>query len=273
MKVKNKVFVVTGGASGLGRELVLRLLDMGANVAAVDINGAALDELVGQAGQARSKLSTHVVNIADLAAVQALPEKVLSVHGAVDGLINNAGIIQPFVKVNDLEDAAIDRVLKVNFYGTLYMTKSFLPYLIKRPVAHIVNISSMGALVPVPGQTMYGASKAAVKLFTEGLRSELLNTNVRVTIVFPGAMATDIVKNSNVAQSSLPMQAAQAQRSSRMKALSPKEAARIIIDGIEGDRYRILVGSDARMMDWLSRLNPRWAAELIYRQMQHLLSR
>ncbi|GIV94244.1 SDR family NAD(P)-dependent oxidoreductase [Chloroflexus aurantiacus] len=273
MKVKNKVFVVTGGASGLGRELVLRLLDMGASVAAVDINAAALEELTRQVTHARARLSTHVVNITDLPAVRELPEKVISLHETVDGLINNAGIIQPFVKVNELEEAVIDRVLKVNFYGTLYMTKSFLPYLLKRPAAHIVNISSMGALVPVPGQTMYGASKAAVKLFTEGLRSELLNTGVRVTIVFPGAMATDIVKNSNVAQPSLPMQDAQAQGSRSMKVLSPKEAARIIIDGIEQDRYRILVGSDARMMDWLSRLNPRWAAELIYRQMQRLLSR
>lgn len=272
MRAKNKVFVVTGGANGLGRELVLRLLDMGAGVAAVDINRAALDELAEQAAQAKAKLSTHVVDITDLKAVQALPETILSAHGTVDGLINNAGIIQPFVKINELEYASIDRVLKVNFYGTLYMTKSFLPHLLQRPEAHIVNISSMGALVPVPGQTMYGASKAAVKLFTEGLRSELLNTNVRVTIVFPGAMATDIAKHSNVAQSSPQIQDSQEQRSRKIKVLPPKEAARIIIEGIEQDRYRILVGSDARMMDWLSRLNPRWAAELIYKQMQNLLS-
>ena len=102
------------------------------------------------------------------------------------------------MRLNDLDYAAIDRVFDVNWRGTLYMTKTFLPLLLARPEAHIVNVSSMGGFLPVPGQTIYGASKAAVKLLTEGLHSELAGTNVRVTVVFPGAVATNITANSGV---------------------------------------------------------------------------
>ncbi len=115
MKVQNKVIVVTGGGNGIGRELVLNLLARGASIAAVDINESALSETVKLAGDKKDKLSTHVVNITNKDAVAVLPEQVIAKHGAVDGLINNAGIIQPFVKVNDLYFAATKKVMDVNF--------------------------------------------------------------------------------------------------------------------------------------------------------------
>jgi short-subunit dehydrogenase len=102
------------------------------------------------------------------------------------------------VKIKDLDYAAIERVFAVNWWGTLYVTKTFLPLLLARSEGHIVNVSSMGGLLPVPGQTIYGALKAAVKLFTEGLHSECAGTNVHVTVVFPGAVATNITANSGV---------------------------------------------------------------------------
>ena len=166
MKTQNKIIVVTGGGNGIGRELVLHLLNKGARVAALDISEAGLKETAELAGDKKDKLSLHVVNITDRAAVEALPEQVIAKHGAVDGVINVAGIIQPFVRINDLDYSAIERVMNVNFYGTLYMIKTFLPHLLKRPEAHIANISSMGGFLPVPGQGICGASKAAVKLMT-----------------------------------------------------------------------------------------------------------
>ena len=268
MKVQNKVIVVTGSGRGMGRELVLNLLSKGAGVAAVDINASALRETVELAGNQKGNLSTHTLNITDKAAVTTFPEQVISRHGTVDGLINNAGIIQPFVPVNDLDYVAIERVMNVNFYGTLYMTKAFLPHLLTRPEAHITNISSMGGFLPVPGQSLYGASKAAVKLFTEGLHSELLLTNVNVTVVFPGAVGTNIAANSGVALSQRPENTNQ-QRS--IKPLAPSKAAQIIIDGIEQNRYRVLVGSDAAFLDLLYRLSPQRAANFMFRQMKSLL--
>ncbi|WNG29931.1 SDR family oxidoreductase [Cystobacter fuscus] len=266
MKVQNKIIVVTGGGNGMGRELVLALLSRGASVAAVDINASALEETVALAGVNRANLATYTVNITDRALVEALPQQVISRFGAVDGIINNAGVIQPFVKLKDLDYAAIDRVMNVNLFGTLYMTKAFLPHLLARPEAHITNISSMGGFLPVPGQTIYGAAKAAVKLLTEGLNSELQGTNVRVTVVFPGAIGTNIAANSGVMNT---LQVKSGDTSIKM--LAPATAARIILEGIENNRYRVLVGSDSRFMDAIYRLNPQRAARFILNQMSSLL--
>ncbi|MGF1506750.1 MAG: SDR family NAD(P)-dependent oxidoreductase [Anaerolineae bacterium] len=267
MKVNNKVIVITGGGSGIGRELVLNLLAKGAAVATLDINEEALQETVALAGGSQDRLSTYVVNITDREAVEALPAQVIDRHGAVDGLINNAGIIQPFVRVNDLDYAAIERVMNVNFYGTVYMPKAFLPHLLERPEAHIANVSSMGGFLPVPGQSVYGAAKAAVKLFTEGLHSELANTNVHVTVVFPGAIGTNIAANSG-----LDISSADSADQPAMTPLEADKAAAIIVEAVERDRYRVLVGSDARLMDFLYRLSPKRAARFIFKQMESLLS-
>ena len=266
MKVKGKVFFITGGGSGIGRNLVLNLVNKGAEVAAADINSETLLETVELAGSLGEKISTYIVNVTDRSAVEDLPEKIIARHGAIDGIINNAGIIQPFVKVNDLDYEVIERVMNVNFWGQLYVIKAFLPYLLKRPEAHIVNISSMGGFFPFPGQTLYGASKAGVKLLTEGLNSELSDTNVKVTVVFPGATETNISENSGIA-----VEMDQEEGSAAMKALPANEAAEIIIEGIEKDRYSVLVGQDAKMMDLLYRVSPKRAAAYINKQMKHLL--
>jgi short-subunit dehydrogenase len=267
MKVQKKVIVVTGGGSGMGRELVLHLLSKNANVVTIDINETALQETVSLAGNKKDSLSAFIVDITNKTSVEELLNKAISQYGHVDGIINNAGIIQPFVKVNELSYETIERVMNINFYGTLYMIKTFLPHLLTRPVAHIVNISSMGGFLPVPGQTIYGASKAAVKLLTEGLHSELTNTNVKVTVVFPGAVNTNITKNSGL---NMPQQ--QGAEAKSMKTLSAAKAAQIIIDGMENDRYRVLVGKDAAFMDITYRLNPKRAANFIGKKMQELLS-
>ncbi len=144
MDIRGKTFVVTGGGSGMGRELTLLLLKKGARVAALDINETTLKETAALAGDVQGRLSLHVLNIADREAVAAFPEAVIQAHGAVDAIINNAGIIQRFVLVNDLEYKDIERVVNVNFWGVVNVTKTFLPYLLQRPEAYIVNTSSMG---------------------------------------------------------------------------------------------------------------------------------
>ena len=266
MKVASKVFVVTGGGNGMGRELVLLLLKMGARVAAVDISEKGLQETVDLAGSMKDRLSTHVVNITDRAAVEALPEAVLAAHKTVDGLINCAGIIQKFVKFNELPFSEVDRVLNVNFNGSVNMTKAFLSLLLARPEGHIINFSSMGGYLPVPGQTVYGASKAAIKLFTEGLYAELMGTNVHVTVVFPGAIATNIAANSGVS-----IQAPESAQSSKIKTTSPQVAAQVVVEGIEKNSFRVFIGSDAKMMDFLVRLMPKRAVKIISDQMASLL--
>lgn len=266
MKVQDKVVAVTGAGSGIGRQLVLDLLSRGARVAAADINRETLEETAELAG-AGDDLATFILDVTDRAAVHALPDKVIAAHGTVDGSISNAGIIQPFVRFNDLDYDAIDRVINVNLYGTIHMVKAFLPHLLGRPVAHITNLSSMGGFLPVPGQTIYSAAKAGVKLMTEGLYAELLETNVGVSVVMPGKVGTNIAANSGM---DVPLDDdAAAARS--YKTMSAEDAARIIIDGIEANRLHIYVGRDSRMMNLANRTAPRRSTHLIYRQMKDLL--
>jgi NAD(P)-dependent dehydrogenase (short-subunit alcohol dehydrogenase family) len=263
MKIANKLVLVTGAGSGIGRALTIELIQRGAKVAAVDLRAETLAETKKLAG---GQIETFVLDVSDAAKVAALPALVAKKLGAIDVLVNNAGIIQPFVKINDLTIEQAARVMAVNFTGALMLTKAFLPALLKRPEAHILNVSSMGAYAPVPGQSVYGASKAALKLFTEGLRSELLDTNVGVTIAFPGAINTNIAQNSGMA---IPANADSA--ASKFKMTEAPVAALAMIDAIERNRPRITIGSDATLMDRLSRLNPVLAAGIIYKQMASLL--
>lgn len=264
MKVKDKIWVVTGAGSGMGRELTLQLLAGGASVAMADINEPGMADTVRKAGDMAVRLSATVLDITDRDRVQAFPEEVIARYGAVDGLINNAGIIQPFVHVNDLDCDYIQRIMNINFYGTLYMVKAFLPYLLKRPEAHIANVSSMGGFIPFPGQTLYGSSKAAVKLLTEGLYAELKDTVVRVTLIQPGAVNTNIMVNSGLGA---PDSASQAHSAAM---LQPDKAAGIMIRAIEKNKYRVLVGRDAHMLDLLYRLSPARAVRFIASKMKQL---
>lgn len=266
MKVRDKVLLVTGGGNGMGKEVVLEALRRGARVAAADIRQDSLDSLAVLA-EAGDRLSTHVVDVTDRAATSALPASVIEAHGSIDGMIHCAGIIQPFVRLNDLEYEDIERVINVNLYGTINMVKAVLPELVKRPVAHVANVSSMGGYLPVPGQTIYGATKAGVKLLTEGLYAELLDTNVGVSVVFPGAVATDIASNSGVGAPG-GMESAE---ESDYPTTSPDDAARIILDGVEDDQFHIYIGRDARTMNLLNRAVPRRSTHIIYKQMKELL--
>ncbi|MGZ0211994.1 MAG: SDR family NAD(P)-dependent oxidoreductase [Actinomycetales bacterium] len=267
MQLTNKVFVVTGGGNGMGREVVLGLLARGARVAAVDLNEPGLAETAKLAGAASAQLTTHPLNVTDRHAVLALPDAVIHAHGQVDGVLNVAGIIQPFVKLTELDFDTIERVFNVNFWGVVNMTKAFLPALTARPEAAVLNVASMGGFLPVPGQAAYGASKAAVKLFTEALYAESLGTNLAVTIVFPGGVGTNITANSGVAMPEV----AAAKPGKEYKTTSPADAGQQIIEGLEKGSFRVVIGSDAKFMDRFSRLSPRRATELIASKMKDLL--
>lgn len=266
MNIAGKVFVVTGAGNGIGREVTRILLAGGASVAGVDLSESALDATAALAA-AGSRFSTHVVNITNRDEVLALPATVLAAHGQVDGLVNVAGVIQKFVKVIDLPFEEIDKVMNVNFWGTVNMVKAFLPILVGRPEASVLNVASMGAYAPVPGQAVYGASKAAVRLLTEALYAELLDTNVSVTSIFPGAIATDIATNSGVA-----LVGGSSADAPAFKMTTAADAGKAIVDAIRKGSFRATIGTDAATMDMLARLSPKRAARVIAKQMGSLLN-
>ncbi|MCH7232229.1 SDR family oxidoreductase [Glycomyces sp. L485] len=267
MQTAGKVFVVTGGGNGIGREVVLGLIERGANVAAVDRSEEGLAETARLAATADGRLSAHALDVTDRAAVERLPAEVQALHGQVDGVLNVAGIIQRFARVQNLGHDEIEKVMAVNFWGVVNMVKAFVPVLLERPEASLVNVSSMGALAPVPGQAAYGASKAAVKLLTEGLYAELRGSSVAVTIVFPGGVGTDILANSGA---ETPARVAAPARADS-KVTSAADAGGQIIAAVEKGTYRVRIGGDARLLDRLSRLAPQRATALIADRMRSLL--
>lgn len=269
MKVNGKVLVVTGAGNGMGREVALELLRRGAKVAGLDLKPEWLAETKNLAGENAHNFYGYECNISDRNWVLSMPEKIQAEVGPIDALVNVAGIIQPFVKINDLDFEHIDRVMHVNLYGPINLIKAFLPGLLTRPEAHILNVSSMGSYAPVPGQTMYGATKAALNMLTEGLRSELKETNVSLTLVWPGAIGTNISANSGVSFGSGELTEAQKKAAARVTA--PALAGKMMVDAIESKANRIYIGSDAKTMGNLTRLAPDFAANLIYKNMKSLL--
>lgn len=269
MKVHGKVFVVTGAGNGIGREVALELLHRGAKVAGLDLKPDWLSVTKALAGEDGKNFFAYELNITDRPRIASLPAEVEKQVGNVDALLNVAGIIQPFVKINELDIDQIDRVMNVNFFGPLNLIKAFLPTLLSRPEAHILNVSSMGSYAPVPGQTLYGSTKAALNMLTEGLRSELKETNVALTLVWPGAIGTHISENSGVKFGTGELTEAQKKAAARVTA--PSVAGKLIVDAVESKANRIYIGNDAKLMGYLSRLAPDFAANLIYKNMKSLL--
>lgn len=271
MQITDKVFVVTGGGNGIGREVVLGLLARGARVAALDLRQSSLEETASLATVPEGRLSLHTVDVSSQDEVTRAFAEVISAHGHIDGLLNVAGIIQQFIPLLDLDIAEIEKVMGVNFWGVVYTTKAALPHLVTRPEGCVINVASMGGFIPVPGQSAYGASKAAVKLLTEGLYAELRDTDIAVTVVFPGAIGTDITKNSGVSTPGSSDRASKGGSSFSMT--SARDAAAQIIEAVEKGPYRITIGKDAAMLDRLSRLAPQRATEMIAKKMASLLDR
>ena len=262
MKIKGKNVIVTGAASGLGLELTRQLISEGAFVAALDINQDNLKKLEKEISS--NNLKTYVVDMADSGAIKNFKEKYIKDNRKIDIIINNAGIIQPFVKVDELDDDTINKVMNINFFGPLNLIRAFLPVLkLEDQDKYIVNVSSMGGFFPFPGQTIYGASKAALKIFTEGLYAELASTKIKAMIVLPGAMNTNITQNSNV-------EIDESTKGSSFKMLEAKEGAKQIIRGIKKNKFKIFLGSDSKFLKTLYKLNSLLAINYINKKMSNI---
>ncbi len=265
MRIRDRVFVVTGAGSGIGQAVTWDLLSRGARVAAVDRREEGLAETVAGCSAAPGRLTTHPLDITDRGAVESLPGQVIAAHEQVDGLLCIAGIIQRFVYIDQMTMDEIERIMAVNFWGTLYLDLAFLPLLKERPEASLVNVASMGALVPVPGQSVYGASKGAVRLLTEALYAELRDTSVAVTLVFPGGTATHITENSGVEAPRIPP-------GKMPKILTAQEAASAIVEAVQKGTFRVLIGRDTHMLDRLSRIAPQRAIVIAAERMKAYLA-
>lgn len=196
-------------------------------------------------------------------AVAALPDAVARAHGQIDGLVNIAGVIHRFAPFSELSPDETDRIMAVNFDATVRMCRAFLPSLLTRPEANITNMSSLSALLPFASQTLYSASKGAVKQFSESLYAELCDTNVHVVTVFPGNIDTNLTGNSGVAMLDA--------GDKKVRSATAEAAGKKIVDGIARDRFRVLIGTDALALDILARLSAKRATRLVAKQIKSVL--
>lgn len=257
LDLADKVVVVTGAASGIGRALALLLAKRGCHLALADIDEAGLSETAALVGN-RVRVSRHKLDISDRAAVAAFPQLVLSHHGQVDVVINNAGVALggSFAQLSTRD---FDWLMGVNFTGSVDMTRAFLPLLKQRPKAQLVNVSSLFGLIAPPGQTAYAAAKFALRGFSEALRNELLaeGSSVGVTVVHPGGVRTKIAESARNGAAMSAAEAEQVQaRFRKALRLSPERAAETIVHGLERRRPRVLVGVDAKVSSLIERLMP-----------------
>ena len=256
MKIDGCVAVLTGAGGGIGRALALALARGGCQLALIDINAGNLQETAEQARSLGTVVSEHPMDVADRVAIAALPEQVLSQHGQVDLLINNAGVALGG-NFDQVSVENFDWLMAINFDAVVCMTRAFLPLLQQRPAARIVNLSSLFGLITPAGQTAYCASKFAVRGFSNALRLELEGSPVGVTVVHPGGIATAIATSArspegtddSVLQERL-------ERAEKLLRMPPEKAAQIILKGIERNKPRVIVGNDARILSWLERLLP-----------------
>lgn len=253
-QLQDKVAVVTGAASGIGRELAVQLASKGCNLALVDIDAEGLSTLLTKLNKHNTDrlITTHIADVSDRARMLALAPEIASAHRAIHVLINNAGIAHegPFPQTS-LEDW--DRMIGVNLWSVIYGCHVFMPYLAKVDRAHIVNLSSLFGIVGMPGQTAYCTTKFAVRGLSEALWEELRETNVGLTVVHPGGVATNIMKR---AQGDDPALLGRIDEWYQRHAMSPNKAASKIIQAIEAGQPRLLITPEATFGDLLRRVMP-----------------
>lgn len=253
--------VVTGAALGIGRELSVQLAGEGCRLALVDVNETGLAETAGRINQSGGQTSIHVADVSNAVRMERISEEITQRHGAVHLLINNAGVslAGPF-ETSSLADW--EWIVGVNFWGVVHACKFFLPALRREPEAHLVNVASDFALIGCPTKSAYCATKFAVRGFTEALRTELLDTNVKVTCVYPGPVNTGLVQRGRAWDAE--KRNLEAHFLAQRGIAADKAAARIVA-GIQRNAARVLIGKESRLADLAARCFPVWSNTLIGR--------
>jgi short-subunit dehydrogenase len=258
--IRGAAAAVTGAASGIGRALAIELAARGCDLALADRDEAGLQGVAAEIAKAGStRVSVHRVDVAEPNEIEAFAANAVAAHGGLNILINNAGVAL-LGQFTEIDQAQMEWLVNINFWGVVRATRAFLPHLSQRPEAHIVNLSSIFGIVAPPGQTAYAAAKFAVRGFSESLRHELAaaKSPVRLSVVHPGGVATNIARNSRtgVGMTDNARRAQSIERFDAVAQTTPKAAALRIIEGIEKNQPRILIGNDARFMDLLQRFRP-----------------
>ncbi|MFN4229654.1 SDR family NAD(P)-dependent oxidoreductase [Parvibaculum sp.] len=264
-EISGKLAVVTGAASGIGRGTALELAKRGARLAISDLDRAGLAETAKRIEAMGGTVTTYLVDVADRDAVYAFAQEIETLGGA-DIVINNAGVAQ-IARVDELTYEDFEWVMNIDFWGMVYGTKAFLPQIQKKGEGHIVNVSSIFGIISVPSQAAYNSAKFAIRGFTEALRHEMKGTRIKVSCVHPGGIKTNIVRNARFLQSTQATAREEAASGfDKLARTTPEKAGQVIVNGIAKDKPRILIGTDAKIIDLLQRLLPGSYGKIMFRR-------
>ncbi|MHC3125200.1 MULTISPECIES: SDR family NAD(P)-dependent oxidoreductase [Acinetobacter] len=258
---KNKVAAITGAGSGIGQQLAILLAKQGCHLSLSDINEKGLQQTVELLKPYSTiTVTTKKLDVSDREAVKQWAQETVQDHGSVNLIFNNAGVaLGSTVEGATYED--LEWIVGINFWGVVYGTKEFLPFIKQTQDGHIINISSLFGLTAQPTQSAYNATKFAVRGFTESLRQELdiEKSGVSSLCVHPGGIRTNIAKSAKMSDSlnSLGMDPTKSiQNFDKLLRTPPEEAARQILQAVLKDKRRLLIGSDAKILDAFQRLFP-----------------
>lgn len=260
-----KTVVITGAASGIGEALAHAMAAQGARLLLADVDAARLASLAEVLQQQGITCLAQACDVSQASALDALAERALRELGGADILINNAGValVAPAQSLA-LHDA--HWLMNINFWGVVHGCRAFTPQLQARPGSVIVNLSSVFAMVSLPTQSIYNASKAAVRAFSDALREELREENgkagVRVLCVHPGGIRTRLVEQARLGDIAAIADSPQALHTQfrQLARTGADEAATAIVRAIHSGQTRLLIGADARLGDWLFRMAPAHAS-------------
>jgi short-subunit dehydrogenase len=258
--IRGAAAAVTGAASGIGRALAIELAARGCDLALADRDEAGLQTVAAEIAKAHSrKVSVHRVDVGERTGIADFATAAIAAHPSLNILINNAGAAL-LGNFHEIDQAEMEWLFNINFWGVVHSTRAFLPHLATRPQGHIVNISSIYGIVAPPGQTAYSSAKFAVRGFSESLRHELqvADSPVRLSVVHPGGVLTNIARNMRMGTgvSDNERRAQAIDWFDQFAGTTPKDAALRIIRGVEKNEPRILIGGDARFLDLLQRFRP-----------------
>ncbi len=259
--LKNKVAAITGAGSGIGQALAMNLAQEGCHLALSDVNKKGLEQTLKLLKPYSVRVSHQCLDVSDQQAVFSWAEQVVKDHGSVNMIFNNAGVaLSGTVQSLSIED--YKWIMDINFWGVIYGTKAFLPYLEESGEGHVINISSVFGLTSQPLMSGYNASKFAVRGFTESLRQdlEITGSNVTTTCIHPGGIKTNIAKSARLSDSvSAVTGISKANTTNVMEKFfihSPDSAAKTILRGVKQNARRVLIGSDAKLLDGMARVFP-----------------
>ena len=259
--ITGKVAVVTGAGAGIGRAIALALAGAGASVAVCDLDEGAAKETADLVRQRGWRASDHRVDVSSEDEMRAYVGDVLAEHGQVDIVVNNAGIALAPTPTLEISLSHMRKMMDINYWGVVHGSLLFLPHLLQRPEANLVNVASNAALMAYAKMTPYSGSKFGVRGFSEGLRMELAATSVAVTVVCPGSTKTRIMAHSPIMDDS--RKTAVQSVVDRSWGRTPETVAEAIVAGIRKNRPRVLTGPDTKAMDVIVRLLPGGYSRLL----------